>query len=68
MRPASDTETTPAHGDETETIMRALTAAQLHLQHKTPPSDHWRLTQNLLDEAFRACRQIDQCRKRILFR
>lgn len=68
MQSPSITETTPAHGDETATIIRALTAAQLHLEHKTPPTDHWRLTQNMLDEAFRACRQIDQCRKRIHFR
>lgn len=60
-------ESEPTHSDEIEVILRALTAANLVVMGQRPPDPHWNLTKELLDEAFKACNCIMECRRRTLF-
>lgn len=57
----------PTHAKELEIISRALAAARLYLSGTKPPDERWKLTNELLDDAQRACDAIFACRRRTLW-
>lgn len=57
----------PVFSREILLIARALAAANLVQRGIRPPSDHWKLTPELIDEAERALSEIGTYRRRVLF-